>query len=81
VPFQAWVASQPADSAAGLLRKAAVVSAIAAAVDYGVTPERLTPGWELVLSKRSLFATYSAMAVGLAAGALLLRHWSSESSA
>jgi len=75
VPFQAWVDSRPAKSAASLLRKAALVSAIAAAVDYGATPKRLTPGWELVLSKQSLFATYGSMALGLAAGGLLLRHF------
>src|SRR3954468_4959881 len=36
-------------------------------------PKRLTPGWELVLSKRSMAATYGAMALGLAAGALVAR--------
>jgi hypothetical protein len=44
---------------------------VAAAVDYGATPTRFTPGWEFVLSKRSMAATYAAMALGLAAGALM----------
>jgi hypothetical protein len=47
------------------------MSAIAAVVDYGVAPKRLTPGWELVLNKRSIVAAYGALALGLAAGALL----------
>ena len=49
------------------------MSAIAAVIYYGATPKRLTPGWELVLSKRSIAATYVAMAFGLAAGALVAR--------
>ena len=52
---------------------ALATSAVAAAVDYGATPRRFTPGWELVLSKRSMAAAYAAMAVGLAGGALLAR--------
>jgi hypothetical protein len=47
------------------------MSAIAAAVDYIATPKRFTPGWEFVLSKRSMAATYAAMALGMAAGALI----------
>jgi hypothetical protein len=69
-PFEAWLAANPPRSLWGLLRDAAVMSGIAAAVDYGATPQRFTPGWELVLSKRSMFATYAALALGLAAGAL-----------
>jgi hypothetical protein len=42
-------------------------------VDYEATPKRFTPGWELVLSKRSMAATYVAMALGLAAAAMLPR--------
>jgi hypothetical protein len=73
VPFEAWLAARPPRTTAGLLRDACAMSAIAAAIDYGVTPKRLTPGWELVLSKRSMVATFGAMALGLAAGALIAR--------
>ena len=73
VPFEAWQQYQPAPTTGALLRDAAAMSAIAAAVDYGLTPKRLTPGWELVLSKRSLAATYAALALGLVAGSLLAR--------
>jgi hypothetical protein len=75
VPFEAWLAVRPPSTPADLLRNACAMSAIAAAVDYGVTPKRLTPGWELVVSKNSMVATYGAMALGLAAGALVARTW------
>jgi hypothetical protein len=75
VPFEIWLAARPPRTAAGLLGDVCTMSAIAAAIDYGATPKRLTPGWELVLSKRSMAATYAAMALGLAAGALVARAW------
>jgi hypothetical protein len=78
VPFEAWLAARPPCTTAGLLRDACAMSAIAAAIDYGVTPKRLTPGWELVLSKRSMAATFGAMALGLAAGAIVARVWLGE---
>jgi len=59
-------------SAPQLLGEAAAMSAIAFAVDYGITPKRLTPGYELRLSRSSLFAVYVAFAGGLALGSLLL---------
>jgi hypothetical protein len=75
LPFELWLASRPSRSTAGLLGRAGVMAGIAAAVDYGLTPKRLTPGWELVISRRSMVATYAAMAMGLAAGAMLARRW------
>ncbi len=69
--FQAWLASRRPVGPLPLLRDALVLSAIAAAVDYGATPKRFTPGWEFVLTKRSMATAYAAMAVGLAAGALI----------
>jgi len=53
-----------------MLRDALAMSAFAATVDYGATPKRFTPGWEFVLSRRSMAVAYVAMAFGLAAGAL-----------
>ncbi len=70
-PFEAWLAMNPPRSLWALLRDALVTSGIAAAVDYGPTPRRFTPGWELVLSKKSMVASYVALAFGLAAGALV----------
>lgn len=52
-----------------MLRDAALMTAIAAAVDYGPTPRRFTPGWELVLSKTGMAVAYAGLALGLAAGA------------
>jgi len=47
-----------------------VMSVVAAAVDYGPTPKRFTPGWEFVLSKRGMAVAYAGLALGLAVGAL-----------
>ncbi len=52
-----------------LLGEALLVAGVAAAVDYGATPKRFTPGWELVLSKRGMAVAYGAMAAGLAIAA------------
>ena len=78
VPFEIWLAARPPRTTTALLRNACMISAIAAAIDYGATPKRLTPGWELVLSKRSMAATYGAMALGLAGGALVTQAWFGE---
>jgi hypothetical protein len=71
LPFQAWLSSRPPRQPLEMLRDASVMSAVAAVVDYGLVPKRLTPGWETVLPKRAIAATYVAMALGLAAGALV----------
>ena len=55
----------------GTVASAVTTAAIANVVDFKLTPERLTPGFEKRLSHRALFATYAAFAMGLAAGALL----------
>jgi hypothetical protein len=56
-----------------LLRDAAAITAVAAVVDYGLVPKRLSPGWELVLPKPLVASTYAVMALGLAAGGYLSR--------
>jgi len=38
LPFEAWLAIRPPRTAGGLLRHACAMSAVAAAIDYGVTP-------------------------------------------
>ncbi len=70
VLFERWISARRPLSVSAALRDALAMSALAAAVDYGATPKRFTPGWEFVLSKRSMAAGYAAMALGLAAGAL-----------
>jgi hypothetical protein len=73
VPFEIWLAYDPPQSFGELVGKAAVTSAVAAAVDYGITPRRLTPGWELTISKKSMVGAFAGLALGLAAGALVSR--------
>ena len=55
---------------ASKLASAAAASAVACFVDYKLTPQRLHPGFDVRLSKRSLALVYGAFAIGLAAGAL-----------
>jgi len=49
---------------------AAATTAVAWVVDYHLTPKRLTPGFEHVISTRSRLFVYAAFAAGLALGAL-----------
>jgi hypothetical protein len=58
---------------AKLAAKAAVVTGVAAWVDLKLVPERLTPGFEHSLSRKSLLWTYGAFAGGLALGAMAWR--------
>lgn len=69
--FEAWLARRGPARARTVLRDALALSAIAAAVDYGPTPKRFTPGWEFVLSRKGMAFAYAGLAAGLAAGALL----------
>ena len=69
--FEAWLVRRPPRRPAAMLRDAAVMAAIAAAVDYGATPKRFTPGWELALSRSGMALAYAGLAAGLAAGSLL----------
>jgi len=71
VVFEAWRARRRPAGLVPMLRDASIMSAVAAAVDYGATPKRFTPGWEFVLSKKGMAAAYGGLAAGLAAGALL----------
>lgn len=50
----------------------AATSAVAFAIDYGVVPKRLTPGFEHRLDRGAMLATYGSLAAGFALGALLL---------
>jgi hypothetical protein len=51
----------------------ASTAALAAVVDYGLMPRRLSPGWELSLTRKSMAGAFAAMAAGLAAGAFAAR--------
>src|SRR3954468_5619449 len=54
-------------------RGGALTSAFAAAFDYLVVPRRLSPGWELALSRKAMTGAFAAMALGLATGAAAAR--------
>jgi hypothetical protein len=56
------------------LSRAAATTAIAAFVDYALTPRRLEPGFEKHLSLPSIVATYAAFALGLAAARARRQH-------
>ena len=73
VLFERWVARRRPLSPASMAAHALALSAFAAAVDYGATPKRFTPGWELVLSKRAMAAAYLALATGLAMSGLAVQ--------
>jgi hypothetical protein len=64
----------PADTAIAVVAPAAIITTAAYAVDFHLTPQRLTPGFEHRLSNRSLLTVYGAFALGLAATALLGRY-------
>ena len=70
VVFEAWCAWRRPVGPLPVLRDAVIMSVIAAAVDYGPTPKRFNPGWELVLSKKGMVVAYAGLALGLGAGAL-----------
>jgi hypothetical protein len=70
VLFERWIGMRRTSAPLPLLRDALLVSVLAVADDYGVTPKRFTPGWEFVLSRRAMAAAYTAMAFGLAAGSM-----------
>ena len=68
--FEAWIGRRRPIAVLPTMRDAAVMSVIAAGVDYIATPKRFTPGWEFVSTKRSMAVVYAAMALGLGLGVL-----------
>ena len=71
----AWLhaSRHPAQSVPAAIASAGAATAVACAVDYTITPKRLTPGFEHHLSRRSMGIVYGLFAVGLAAGCLLVQ--------
>lgn len=65
--FEGWCLTRPTRKIPEVAARATAVAGLAAVVDYTITPKRFTPGWELVLSKRSMAAVYAAMAAGFVA--------------
>lgn len=73
LPFHLMLAGGGRRSAGAIAARAALVSGVAAAVDYGLMPRRLTPGWEHALGRRGVATGFAALAAGLFAGAMLTR--------
>lgn len=71
----ARVRGRPARTVPEALAGALATSATAAAFDYTLVPRRLTPGFEHRLSMAPLAATFGALGIGMALGALLLRKY------
>ncbi len=61
-----WAESSPSAALAAGLGTAAA----ACAIDYTITPRRLTPGFELRLSRPAMAAGFVAFGLGLAAAAI-----------
>jgi hypothetical protein len=57
----------------GMLTASAATAAFACFADYKLTPRRFQPGYEKHLSTPSLAIVYAGFALGLAAGAALIR--------
>ena len=73
VPYALWLRRDPGRSAGAVVAGAAATAVVAAAVDYGAMPRRLTPGWELAIGRGGIAATFVGLGLGLAAGALVAR--------
>jgi hypothetical protein len=71
--YERWLGRQENPSAGEVVGAAAATTAIAAFVDYVLTPPRLRPGFEAHLSPADLAGVFAAFGVGLAAGGALNR--------
>ncbi|MFC7704818.1 hypothetical protein ACFQXB_11490 [Plastorhodobacter daqingensis] len=71
--YGAWLGRRDRPGNGRILGGAVTVAALAAVVDYGLVPRRLTPGWEHAVSPRGVALGFAGMAAGLALGAVLAR--------
>jgi hypothetical protein len=71
--YERWLGANENPSIGEIVRDAAGMTAIAAFVDYQLTPPRLRPGFETHLTRGALVGVFAAFGLGLAAGALLNR--------
>jgi hypothetical protein len=69
--FETLRAATPHAGPARIARDAVTVATIAAVVDYGLVPKRLTPGWEEPLPIRSVAGGFAGLALGLALGGMI----------
>jgi hypothetical protein len=66
----AWASRREQRLPPAALASAAAAAAVACFVDFRMTPERLTPGYEHRLSRKAMAVVYVCFAAGLAAGAI-----------
>jgi hypothetical protein len=71
--LERWLSRSPRPTPATIVRNAALTTALAAFVDYGLTPRRLRPGFEQHLSHGSLVVVFAVLGTAFAAGSLLQR--------
>jgi hypothetical protein len=71
---RAWGMRDGAKRPLPALAGAAAASAIACFVDYRMTPQRLTPGFEHRLSVGAMALVYTCFGLGLALGSMSLAH-------
>jgi hypothetical protein len=71
--YERWLGEARSQDALTIVTRAALMTAIAAFVDYRLTPKRLTPGFEAHLNRASMVGAFAAIGVGLATGAFLNR--------
>lgn len=71
--YERWLDGTENPSNARIIGAAAAMTAVAAFVDYQLTPHRFQPGFETHLSRAGLFAVFAAFGAGLAAGAFVNR--------
>lgn len=68
---RAWGERPQAKRPGPALAGAAAAAGVACFVDYQMTPQRLTPGFEHRLSRPAMAGVYASFAIGLALGSLL----------
>lgn len=71
VIYEKKYGQQGSGAVGDILLNAAKIAALACFTDYKLTPHRLQPGYEMRLSKPSLFGVYTAFGIGLATRRLL----------
>jgi hypothetical protein len=71
--FERWLNHSGTLRTEEIVRDAAGMTAVAAFVDYQLTPKRFTPGFEAHLSKGAMVGVFAAFGAGLALGAILNR--------
>jgi hypothetical protein len=71
--YERWLERTENPSVGEIVAGAAATTAIAAFVDYALTPKRLRPGFEAHLSTADLAGVFAAFGAGLAAGGVINR--------